>query len=184
MFSERSIFFILLGVLVVAGLGGAIVQTVKQQQMGHSSVVNSFEECVAQNGIVRESYPIVCATRDGKTFAQDIGNELAKREMIHVAVPRPNEVMKSPISIFGEARGYWFFEGSFLAVLEDDAGNVIASGIAIAQGDWMTENFVPFSAEVRFDAKGAKSGFVIMKKDNPSGLPEHDDELRIPVRFE
>jgi hypothetical protein len=23
----------------------------------------------------------------------------------------------------------------------------------------------------------------VLKKDNPSGLPEHDDQLRIPVRF-
>ena len=28
----------------------------------------------------------------------------------------------------------------------------------------MTEEFVPFSAEVQFDAKGAKSGFVVLKK--------------------
>jgi hypothetical protein len=28
-----------------------------------------------------------------------------------------------------------------------------------------------------------KQGTLIMQKDNPSGLPEHDDAFEIPIRF-
>ena len=154
--------------------------------------VTSFGECVRAGNAILESYPAMCVSKEGKTFTQDIGNELEKRGLIRLAVPRPNERVASPLVVAGEARGVWFFEGSFPVAIFDDSGNEIASGIATAGSDpnnprgakWMTEEFVPFSAEVQFDAKGAKSGFVVLKKDNPSGLPEHDDALRIPVTFE
>lgn len=46
----------------------------------------------------------------------------------------------------------------------------------------MTEEFVPFTATLRFTSPGGH-GTLILRKDNPSGLPEHDDALVIPVRF-
>lgn len=184
MISERLIFFILLGILMVAGIGSAVAQAVKQQQGRASVVVASFEECVRAGNVVRESYPVVCVSRDGTAFTQDIGNELEKRDLIRVTMPRPDEIIKSPISISGEARGFWFFEASFPVYVLNDTNEIIGVGFAQADDEWMTEDFVPWSSEVRFDPKDAKNGFVVLKKDNPSGLPEHDDELRIPVRFE
>ena len=29
----------------------------------------------------------------------------------------------------------------------------------------------------------SRRGFLMLKKDNPSGLPEHDDALEIPIYF-
>lgn len=184
MISERLIFFILLGILVIAGIGSAVAQAVKQQQDRASVIVTSFEECARAGNMVRESYPSVCVSRDGKMFTQDIGNELEKRELIRIAMPRPNEAVKSPLLISGEARGVWFFEATFPISVLNDKDEIIGVGFAQADDEWMTEDFVPFSAEVQFDPRGAKKGFVILKKDNPSGLPEHDDELRIPVTFQ
>lgn len=103
--------------------------------------------------------------------------------------PQPNEVVNSPLSISGEARGNWFFEASFPVELKNWEGTTIATGIATAQGDWMTTDFVPFTASLEFnkvyqaDGGPMKRGTLILKKDNPSGLPEHDDALEIPVYF-
>src|SRR3569623_2033710 len=66
-------------------------------------------------------------------------------DLISVSAPRPGEHITSPLFVTGIARGTWFFEASFPAELKDAQGNTIAQGAGQAQGDWMTEDFVPFS---------------------------------------
>lgn len=105
-------------------------------------------------------------------------------DLIILDSPSRNATVTSPLLIAGEARGSWFFEASFPVTLLDAQGNVLGQGVAQAQGDWMTSNFVPFKATITFVAKAQMIGDVgtlILKKDNPSGLPEHDDSLRVPV---
>ena len=84
----------------------------------------------------------------------------------------------------GEARGTWFFEASFPVRLLDGNGVELAVAPAQAQDDWMTEEFVPFAVRLQFFAPITATGTLVFEKDNPSGLPEHADELRVPVRFE
>ncbi len=107
----------------------------------------------------------------------------AAEDMLHVTAPKPNDIVKSPLMIKGEARGTWYFEASFPVVLLDDNGKEIAQYHAQAQGDWMTENFVPFTALLAFQAPLTDKGTLVLKKDNPSGLPEHDASVKIPIRF-
>ena len=145
--------------------------------------VTNFEECAALGYPIMESYPRQCRTPDGRIFIEDIGNELEKIDLIRVSKPRPNESVKSPLKIEGEARGYWFFEGDFPIRLLDEQGTILGVGIATALSEWMTEDFVPFEAILEFENPAADGGDLILKKDNPSGLPENDNELRIPVRF-
>ncbi len=113
-----------------------------------------------------------------------------KSNLIKVNSPVVNSVVSSPLIISGEARGNWYFEASFPVNLVNWDGLIIAQGIATAQSDWMTENFVPFTAELEFVnpyTEGSqdfmKRGALILQKDNPSGLPENDDALEIPIRF-
>ncbi|MDD5652060.1 MAG: GerMN domain-containing protein, partial [Candidatus Moranbacteria bacterium] len=47
----------------------------------------------------------------------------------------------------------------------------------------MTEEFVPFTAFLEFDSRGAQEGKLIFQKDNPSDMRELDDSLEIPIRF-
>ena len=99
--------------------------------------------------------------------------------------PKPNSVIFSPLKIRGKARGNWFFEASFPIVLTDWDGKIIAEYYATAKDDWMTTEFVPFEADLKFEKPSyGKNGFLILKKDNPSGLPENDNALEIPVFFE
>ena len=114
---------------------------------------------------------------------EDIGNELEKLDLIRISKPRPNEVIKSPLEIEGEARGYWFFEADFPVYLLDNNGKELGVGIARTKSDWMTEDFVPFRATLEFQTPTTKKGILILEKDNPSGLPENSDELRIPIYF-
>lgn len=107
------------------------------------------------------------------------------RDLIRVENPKPGQVIQSPFTIIGQARGNWFFEASFPVKLVDLSGNIISQAIAQAQGDWMTENFVPFSAVLNFDiATPTMPAILILKNDNPSGIPENDKEIRIPVTLQ
>lgn len=111
-----------------------------------------------------------------------------KSHLIRLTSPLPNAEIGSPVTITGEARGNWYFEASFPVFLTDWDGKIIGQGIAEAQSDWMTADFVPFKATLSFDTslisgQYSRSGTLILKKDNPSGLPEHDDALEIPVRL-
>jgi hypothetical protein len=146
--------------------------------------IDSFEACVAAGMPVMESYPRQCRTEDGQVFVEDIGNEIEKMDLIQLEMPRPNQVITSPLTIKGQARGTWFFEGDFPVKLLDENGEVIARHYLTAQGEWMTEDFVQFSGELEFTVPDSEHGTLVLEKDNPSGLPEHADELTVPVRFQ
>ena len=102
---------------------------------------------------------------------------------IRVTSPTANAIITSPLVVTGEARGTWYFEASFPVQLLDANRNEIAIIPAQAQEDWMTENFVPFAVTLDFILPATDTGFLVLKKDNPSGLPEHDAHIEIPVRF-
>jgi len=106
-----------------------------------------------------------------------------KSDLIKVFNVSANQLVKSPLVVKGEARGYWYFEASFPVKVLDADGTVLGQTPAQAKGEWMTENFVPFEATLEFKIAKSNSGWLVLEKDNPSGLPEHDDELRIPIRF-
>ena len=114
----------------------------------------------------------------------------AKANFIQLITPQPYGLINSPLKITGKARGYWFFEASFPIMLTNWDGLIIAEGYATALDDWMTEEFVPFSATLEFvnpyisgEGDFMKRGSLILKKDNPSGLSEKNDALEIPISF-
>lgn len=110
--------------------------------------------------------------------------DVPEHELIRVFAPRVNEVVKSPLTVVGEARGTWFFEATFPVVVVDWDGRIIGEGYATAQDNWMTEDFVPFSATITFIIPELYDrGAVILQKSNPSGLPEYDDALEVFVTF-
>ena len=145
--------------------------------------IENFKECVDAGNSIMESYPRKCSDGDNM-YIEDIGNELEKIDIIRINTPRPNQVINSPFVIKGEARGIWFFEGDFPVVLTNVDGIIIAQGFVTAQSEWMTEEFVEFKGTLEFEKPSdSDNGTLILRKDNPSDLPEYDDELEIPILF-
>jgi hypothetical protein len=106
------------------------------------------------------------------------------KDLVVLTSPLAGASITSPVTITGRARGTWFFEASFPVNIVDWDGLIIGQGIAQAQGDWMTSEYVPFTATITFTKPTVKNnGWMILKKDNPSGLPEHDDAFEVPVLF-
>ncbi len=105
-------------------------------------------------------------------------------QMIELTTPALNTTVTSPISLSGRARGPWYFEASFSIELQKNDGTVIATTTGKAQGDWMTDNWVPFTATLAFPTQPAGSlGKIVLRKDNPSGEPQNDMDTVVPVQF-
>ena len=100
---------------------------------------------------------------------------------ISVDFPASRDRISSPLKVRGRARGSWFSEGVFPVQLIDADNRVLASGQAMASGEWMTENFVEFTAELVFIPGQSKTATLVLFRENPSGLPENAEQLEIPV---
>ena len=112
-------------------------------------------------------------------------------DLIVVSDLEENSIITSPLVVSGNARGNWFFEANFPIELLNGEGAVIATAVATTSAEnWMTTEFIPFSATLEFvnpyqegDPEYWKKGILVLKKDNPSDLPEHDNSLEIPIYF-
>lgn len=96
--------------------------------------------------------------------------------------PIAGSKISNPVTVIGTAPGTWFSEGQLPVEILASDGTSIALVSAEAQGEWMTEKQVPFQAIVTFNTS-AKDGTLVIRKDNPSGLPENDDSFSIGVTF-
>ncbi|MCE9540956.1 Gmad2 immunoglobulin-like domain-containing protein [Candidatus Kaiserbacteria bacterium] len=98
-----------------------------------------------------------------------------------VTSPARNAIVEKVFVISGTAPGPWYFEASFPIKVIDANGNVIANTHGQAQGDWMTTGLVTFTATASTTAAYSGPATVVLMRDNPSGLPENDDSVSVPV---
>jgi hypothetical protein len=120
------------------------------------------------------------STTTPTTISEPVKNA---QDTIEVLVPQIKQVVSSPFLVTGKAKGMWFFEASFPIKILDQDGTLLGTGIATAQGNWMTEDFVDFKSIIEFTSPKGKTGNIIFMKDNPSGLPENDESFIIPITF-
>lgn len=99
---------------------------------------------------------------------------------VTVTTPRPGATVDQMFIIAGSAPGPWFFEASFPIKIIDANGSVILNTHATAQGDWMTTDLVTFTATASTTGYVGPATLVLLR-DNPSGLPENDDSVEIPI---
>ena len=105
----------------------------------------------------------------------------ADKDMIVVDNVTPGVTVLPSFKVFGKARGTWYFEASFPVEVVSQDGKQIAIGHAQADGNWMTEDFVPFSADVQLTESYSGPATLILHNDNPSGDPSRDRSLEIPI---
>ena len=142
-------------------------------------LLSNEDDWICQNGQwVKHGNPSAPAPAVG---CGSVKNEIEPD--IIVSSPQPGQTVKSPLLVEGRAKGNWFFEAVFPIRLLDDKGNELAAGQARATSDWMTENLVPFKGEIVFQAGSVKKGMLVLQNDNPSGIPEKEKQIQIPVNF-
>lgn len=170
----------IVGILAVIA---AVVYGALVFDLGRTPTVKDFITCVAANNAVMESSPRQCLDeKTGVTYTEE--PEVAVPvDAVSVNTDNLSGIVAGPLVITGQALGTWYFEGSFPVIIVSPDGAELGRGIAQAQGDWMTTDFVPFSAEVVVDPRGNEEGVLRLSKDNPSGLAELDAHIDVPVTF-
>lgn len=182
---------LILAVLVIAAVAAALwfmTKPVEQAVVINDSEIRSFADCAAVYPVM-ESYPRQCKTNDGRTYAEELPPPdptyvNASADLIRVTTPTPASVTGKPIIVKGEARGSWYFEASFPIEVRTTAGAVIATGIAQAEGEWMTENFVPFVATIEIPETYIGEAVLVLMNDNPSGMVENARSVSFPITIE
>ncbi|MBP6884132.1 MAG: hypothetical protein KBC06_02780 [Candidatus Pacebacteria bacterium] len=159
---------IFLLVLIIIGLG-----LLATQKTWVPKLVDKILESEKKTEVVPEPTPVSQITYNN-----------ASTDLITVELPFPDAVTGKEFSVIGKARGTWFFEGSFPFQVLDKNGKVLVSSFATAEGEWMTENFVPFKATVKVPDSYIGPATLVIQKDNASGLPEHDASISFPITIE
>ena len=97
--------------------------------------------------------------------------------------PSADEPVASPLSVEGSVPGSWYFEAVAGVEILDANGKVLGKAPAQAQSEWMTANPVNFKSTVEFTAPTTTTGTLILKNDNPSGLPANSRSESYPITF-
>jgi hypothetical protein len=130
------------------------------------------------------------STRKADAAPESRGSEAAEgtptaspADEIALDTPKRGALVTSPLWVVGRARGTWYFEAEFPVKLYDADDSLLTWGSARAGGEWTTRDYVPFSLTLNYSEPRTSTGSLVLEKSNPSGLPEHAAEIRIPVRF-
>lgn len=101
-----------------------------------------------------------------------------------ISSPASGSTVTSPLRIEGTVPAGWMFEGQMPIKLLDENRKLIAEGRGqeSTPGSWQSGKPVAFEGKVIFTTT-VKSGFLVIEKDNPSGLPENDGSFEVPVKF-
>lgn len=106
---------------------------------------------------------------------------------ITISSPKPSDEVSNPVSVSGQAVGGWFSEASFPIEIYDSndkiLGKINAQFVQKLNNTWMTSDFVDFKADLKFTKSKTETGYILFKKDNPSGKAEMDESFKLPVKF-
>ena len=163
------------GLIIAVVIAIVLLPYLKKAQ---APAVTDFGSCQTAGGTITDGEPVTC-TYNGQRFEEV---ETPEPEVV-LDKPQYGDLVTSPMTVSGRARGFWFFEASMPATLKDENGKVLFQGPIQADGDWMTTDYVPFQQAIPFDPGTAQYGVLIISKDNPSGDPTKDASVAVPVRF-
>lgn len=97
--------------------------------------------------------------------------------------PNISEALKSPQKIIGLIDKSWVFEGSFPVELFDSQYRSLVKVTGLAP-NWLEDDskYTNFTATLNFSTNQT-NGYLKFKNDNPSGLPQNNKYIDIPVFF-
>ncbi|MCE9643996.1 Gmad2 immunoglobulin-like domain-containing protein [Candidatus Parcubacteria bacterium] len=181
--NSRALTLIAILLLIAGGLYYFVMRTPEGAATPVATSTPSGTSSGGSSTSTPSNDPVTLCVAGGGTWNAEV-NECVL-PLIMVASPSAGDLVTSPLTVTGTARGYWYFEASFPIKVTDSSGKVLSEHYAEAQSDWMTEEYVPFKGTISFKAPvgGDGKGFIVFEKDNPSGLPENDASVKVPVRF-
>ncbi len=169
----------ILVLVVLIGLAAFFISRSKDEPTAVK--ISNFAQCQQAGGAITTSGTTrTCTPSTGECCFTE---ETAKVPDVVVETPVRGDLATSPLRVKGKAKGTWYFEANLPVVLKDQNGKVLTQKGFQALGDWMTTDYVDFDDVLVFPTPTTEFGNLIISKDNPSGLPENDAEIVIPLRF-
>lgn len=98
-------------------------------------------------------------------------------------MPFQNDLVVSPLAVEGSMPGNWYFESVAQVEILDATGKVLGRAPVQAQTEWMTTTPVNFKSTVEFAYPSTATGTLVLRNDNPSGLPENSRSESYPINF-
>ncbi len=174
--SRRTVIIVIV-ILVVLAYAAFIFD------VPYKKTVDDFTTCAASGRPILMTYPEQCVGPDGTTYTQPTAPATTTADKIFLESPASGAKISSPVELSGQARGPWYFEAVFPIQIIGTNGAVLGSGQGRAGSDWMTKDFVPFTAAISFNAGSSTAGFIRLKNDNASGATSTAEQIDIPVTF-
>ncbi|MDA1338060.1 MAG: hypothetical protein O2871_01725 [bacterium] len=107
-----------------------------------------------------------------------------KKEDVQLDRIKNGSTISSPLVLRGTVAQGWMFEGQFTVQVWGADGKLIMQAPLgdLYDGGWVESDPVAFEGKVEFTTD-QKTGTLVFKKDNASGLPENDKNYTISVNF-
>ncbi|MFA6602408.1 MAG: Gmad2 immunoglobulin-like domain-containing protein [Candidatus Shapirobacteria bacterium] len=102
---------------------------------------------------------------------------------VKLDTPKTSQLVKSPLEVKGAIKRNWTFEAVMTIWVLDSNKAVIGGGPVYTTLVNESDEWVSFKTSLTFNPVGS-SGFLQIKNDNPSGLPENDKIFEVPLRFQ
>ena len=114
------------------------------------------------------------------------GTEIISEKGVKIKLDniKEGDTVEVGFEVKGSVTGSWFTEGVFpVRIIEKETNSVIITNTARADGEWETEDYVPFSFVI--DAEIEKEGPFILRfdKSNPSALSDNYDYASLTVNL-
>lgn len=140
------------------------------------------------SGAMIESGNDTTTTRDTSPTPQFTTSlSWALAEQVIIISPAENALIDNPLIITGSAPGNWFFEWVAPVTIVNRNGLILWDWYISAIGEWMTTGMVDFSGLIVYNRDPITPypyWWIILNRDNPSGMPENDAWIEIPILFE
>lgn len=175
----KLIIILIVGILLFASLGVAgfsMYNSFKQE----SEAKQSQESEARQDKVEKKEK--IDKEKNKKAKQKNIQTFFSsKNEELIIDRPVLDKAVSCPLQIKGKISGSWFFEASFAIDIKQN-NRIIETIVATTEDDWMTKEKVSFKAN--YDCQNCSNGplDLIFKKENPSDIPEKDDQVLVSIK--
>lgn len=153
----------------------------KEKAVGSCNPIDGGDRIIKYGTVDKTDRQLINQMLSTIYFTDSENNRRPIAELIQVGELSANDTIKSPVVITGNARGVWFFEGSFPVILKDKNHQILTQTSAIATENWMTSGLVPFESSITFNSSASGQGYLVFKASNASGQSENERGYILPV---
>ena len=93
----------------------------------------------------------------------------------------PGQKVSGVVKITGSIKNNYFFEGNILVNILASDKKLLKAGHGTATTPWMTSGPVSFETSLDFSSLPQGIAYIEIHNDNPSGLPQNDKSILVPV---